>query len=152
MKLFASNKSCFLVFVICFNAVNVCFGCFSFFSKTPTTPGDLNYVSCSSSRQINSNGSLLEKIVGGSNAAVGQYPWQVYIQSEAPNSNKFYACGATLISNQWLVTAAHCFMSGYTSTAYLGDYSLKKSDGETKIIVSKFIKVNFIYILAVLFK
>ena len=127
MKLFASNKSCFLVFVICFNAVNVCFGCFSFFSKTPTTPGDLNYVSCSSSRQINSNGSLLEKIVGGSNAAVGQYPWQVNIKGIVSNDDSYYyLCGASVIDNQWLVTAAHCFKSGYTLTAGLGDNNIKK--------------------------
>ena len=112
---------------ICFLSFKKCLCCFFLLNDNPNdTPGDLNYVSCSSSRQINSNGSLLEKIVGGSNAAVGQYPWQVYIQSEAPNSNKFYACGATLISNQWLVTAAHCFKIGYTLTASLGDNNIKK--------------------------
>ncbi len=142
MKLFASNKSCFLVFVICFNAVNVCFGCFSFFSKTPTTPGDLNYVSCSSSRQINSNGSLLEKIVGGSNAAVGQYPWQAYIYDGK------YMCGASLINSQWLVTAAHCDFTLATWYANLGDYDIgTNGDGETKIKISKFIKVIFLLAL-----
>ena len=47
------------------------------------------------------NRGLLEKIVGGTNAALCQYPWQVII------SNKIGICGASLINNQLLVTAAH---------------------------------------------
>ncbi len=87
---------------------------------------------CSLGRQI----SLLEKVIGGSDAAVGQFPWQVYIADD----NK--SCGATLISNQWLVTAAHCSIDISRWHAYLGDINITKHDKQTKIKIVEFIKVK----------
>ncbi|OCT97345.1 transmembrane protease serine 11C-like [Xenopus laevis] len=47
--------------------------------------------------------ALTGKIVGGTNAALGSWPWQAALVSN-------YLCGASLISNTWLVTAAHCIV------------------------------------------
>uniref|UniRef100_A0A8B9CC70 Peptidase S1 domain-containing protein n=1 Tax=Anser brachyrhynchus TaxID=132585 RepID=A0A8B9CC70_9AVES len=45
------------------------------------------------------------RIVGGlSSAETGDWPWQASLQY-----NNIHRCGATLISNTWLVSAAHCF-------------------------------------------
>nr|XP_048302227.1 transmembrane protease serine 11C [Myodes glareolus] len=44
------------------------------------------------------------KIVGGQDAEEGEWPWQASLQQ-----NSVHRCGATLISNNWLITAAHCF-------------------------------------------
>uniref|UniRef100_A0A8C2STG0 Peptidase S1 domain-containing protein n=1 Tax=Coturnix japonica TaxID=93934 RepID=A0A8C2STG0_COTJA len=45
------------------------------------------------------------RIVGGlSSAETGDWPWQASLQY-----NNVHRCGATLISNTWLVSAAHCF-------------------------------------------
>ncbi|XP_010142877.1 PREDICTED: transmembrane protease serine 11E-like, partial [Buceros rhinoceros silvestris] len=45
------------------------------------------------------------RIVGGlSSAETGDWPWQASLQY-----NNIHRCGATLISNKWLVSAAHCF-------------------------------------------
>ncbi|XP_063066952.1 polyserase-2-like [Engraulis encrasicolus] len=62
-------------------------------------------------------------VVSGSDAPAGSWPWQASIQ----RSNVHF-CGGSIISDQWLITAAHCFPPGNDSpsglTVYLGLESL----------------------------
>lgn len=60
------------------------------------TPGDHFFYFFTGTRQE------VNKITGGTDASISAFPWQVYIQSG------FYDCGGSIISGDWIMTAAHC--------------------------------------------
>ncbi|XP_039701268.1 transmembrane protease serine 11D, partial [Pteropus medius] len=59
-----------------------------------------------------------ERVMGGIKAEKGDWPWQVSLQL-----NNIHHCGGILISNRWILSAAHCFRSHpdpHTWTATFG--------------------------------
>uniref|UniRef100_H2SPL7 Prothrombin n=1 Tax=Takifugu rubripes TaxID=31033 RepID=H2SPL7_TAKRU len=48
-----------------------------------------------------------KRIVGGDEAEVASAPWQVMLYKRSPQE---LLCGASLISNEWVLTAAHCIL------------------------------------------
>uniref|UniRef100_A0A3P9J272 Peptidase S1 domain-containing protein n=1 Tax=Oryzias latipes TaxID=8090 RepID=A0A3P9J272_ORYLA len=68
--------------------------------------------------------ALNTRIVGGQDAPAGFWPWQVSLQRSS------HFCGGSLINNQWVLTAAHCFPSTNPSgvTVHLGLQSLQGSN------------------------
>ncbi|KAL5019276.1 hypothetical protein ScPMuIL_004998 [Solemya velum] len=72
------------------------------------------------------------RIVGGSTARKGSWPWQVSFQIVAPWGMPDHICGGTLISNEWILTAAHCFNIITNINRWrviLGEYSLHYHEG-----------------------
>uniref|UniRef100_A0A7M4F3N0 Peptidase S1 domain-containing protein n=1 Tax=Crocodylus porosus TaxID=8502 RepID=A0A7M4F3N0_CROPO len=86
------------------------------------------------------------KIVGGFNASRGEIPWQVSLKE---GSRHF--CGATIVGERWLLSAAHCFNHRNSSLAsltkleyikaYIGTTSLNGADGNTvKVSIKKVVQ------------
>ncbi|KAJ7324432.1 hypothetical protein JRQ81_017452 [Phrynocephalus forsythii] len=67
-----------------------------------------------------------KRIIGGNKSLRGDWPWQVSLRLKGFHRDTRLLCGATLISNCWVVTAAHCFKRfGVDVRRYLlrvGDY------------------------------
>lgn len=55
----------------------------------------------------------LPRIVGGEEARPNSWPWQVSIQAKKPVRFDWrrHICGGTLINKEWVLSAAHCFIS-----------------------------------------
>uniref|UniRef100_A0A8C4S735 Peptidase S1 domain-containing protein n=1 Tax=Erpetoichthys calabaricus TaxID=27687 RepID=A0A8C4S735_ERPCA len=68
------------------------------------------------------------RIVGGTTASEGQWPWQVLV--EYITGDVMYLCGGSLIADSWVLSAGHCFPSSHVAsgyTLYMGRFYLYQS-------------------------
>jgi secreted trypsin-like serine protease len=55
------------------------------------------------SGKLAKSGVINKQIIGGENATLGQFPWQVVMTIDDA-----WMCGGSLILSNWVLTAAHC--------------------------------------------
>lgn len=85
----------------------------------------------------------VDLIVGGEAAKPGEFPHQAllgYPNDNAPEGYKF-DCGGSLISERFVLTAAHCFAQGYPTIIRLGEHSLHDEyDNQVDFEIEKIFK------------
>jgi secreted trypsin-like serine protease len=68
------------------------------------------------------------KIIGGTPAdSASDYPWQVALFSNKSNFFTTFYCGGTLLSERWIITAAHCADVSDTTYVAAGIIDLDKA-------------------------
>merc|ERR1711935_396638 len=79
----------------------------------------------------------LPYIVNGVDASVGEFPWQASLQVWGSHT-----CGASLVSEKWLATAAHCIgnygVSNYKVVMGAHDKDSKKQGSPKEYAIKKF--------------
>ncbi|KAG8518592.1 Transmembrane protease serine 2 [Galemys pyrenaicus] len=67
---------------------------------------------------VSSKTSRQSRIVGGSNAAPGEWPWQVSLHVQG-----IHVCGGSIITPDWIITAAHCVEAPLNNPSYWTVYA-----------------------------
>ncbi|KAM9221810.1 ovochymase-2 [Dugong dugon] len=76
--------------------------------------------------------NIFSRIVGGSQVEKGSYPWQVSLKRRQK-----HICGGTIISPQWVITAAHCVANrniASTLNVTAGEHDLSQTEPEEQTL------------------
>ena len=93
-------------------------------------------------------------IVNGNATDIGQWPWQAGVARYLQDYNRwFLLCGASLLNELWVITAAHCVTyAGTTLTiepdkfqVYLGKYHRSDSKDDEYVQVRKVFMIFLVF-------
>jgi secreted trypsin-like serine protease len=76
-------------------------------------------------------GPLVPYIVGGQEASISQFPWQVYVEAnfEEDGNHIVGACGGSILDSTHILTAAHCVdVEGTTTQRPVSDFTVVAGD------------------------
>jgi secreted trypsin-like serine protease len=74
------------------------------------------------------------RIIGGSSARAGQFPFAAAIYKTTEHGR--YFCGGALISNEWILTAGHCVEDGVRFSVQLGSHTLATNDANRVVLTA----------------
>ncbi|CDQ76835.1 unnamed protein product [Oncorhynchus mykiss] len=78
------------------------------------------------------------RIVGGLEARYGSHPWLVSLRSRG-----FHFCGGAILTERWILTAAHCFSVVSTNVSVvIGEYDQRVPDEEEQTFTVNTIKIH----------
>jgi len=66
-------------------------------------------------------------IVGGNEATPHKYPWMASLFFTQGSSGTYF-CGGTLISDEWVMTAAHCVDGATSMKVFLGAHNVREEE------------------------
>ncbi|XP_034713085.1 serine protease 27-like [Etheostoma cragini] len=96
---------------------------------------------CNSKLAVCGQAVFNTRIVGGQDAPPGNWPWQVSLQDDGR-----HFCGGSLITNQWVLTAAHCLKETDLGTVvHLGLQSLSGPNSNAVSRNLSMIKCHHLY-------
>ncbi|KAM9299529.1 chymotrypsin-like elastase family member 2A [Gastrophryne carolinensis] len=75
----------------------------------------------------------VSRVVNGEDAVPNSWPWQVSLQYTS-GGYWYHTCGGTLITNQWVLTAAHCISTSRVYRVQIGRHNLRQSEPDAKTI------------------
>ncbi|CAG0913089.1 unnamed protein product [Notodromas monacha] len=88
------------------------------------------------------NGDYHSRIIGGGVAKEDEFPWQVYLKGSSRSflgKRSYWTCGGSLISDKYVLTAAHCLRSSSSRVkmeVYIGAHNLDlPSSKDSRIVV-----------------
>ncbi|KAL5288495.1 hypothetical protein ACFFRR_008991 [Megaselia abdita] len=73
------------------------------------------------------------RIVGGQEASLGQFPYQVVVYLIEAD-NKTYICGGSIIDNNWILTAGHCTFNRVRAIVIAGTVDLSGPTPDQQVI------------------
>eukprot|EP00058_Branchiostoma_floridae_P003213 XP_002588701.1 hypothetical protein BRAFLDRAFT_287422 [Branchiostoma floridae] len=81
-----------------------------------------------------------DRIVGGSQASAGEFPYQVSLQD-----NIGHFCGGTLLNSRWVLSAAHCQESPNRLSIVAGEWDLSRNEGheQTRSVARVIVHPNY---------
>ncbi|XP_077116369.1 chymotrypsin-C-like [Ranitomeya variabilis] len=81
---------------------------------------------------------ILSRVVNGHDVREHSWPWQISLQYQGSSGAWGHTCGGTLISDLWVLTAAHCISSGRVYRVVVGKHNLKEEEeGSAAILTEK---------------
>ncbi|XP_057363298.1 ovochymase-2 isoform X2 [Manis pentadactyla] len=84
--------------------------------------------------------NLLSRIVGGSQVEKGSYPWQLSLKRREK-----HICGGTIISPQWVITAAHCVANRNPASVLnvtAGEHDLSRTEPGEQVLTTDTIIIH----------